>query len=541
MEPPPANAFDTILILDFGSQYSHLITRRLRELNVYSELLPCTAKVLDLSWKPKGIILSGSPYSVYDEDAPSVDPAVFELEIPILGICYGLQTLAWTFARQSVAAGDKKEYGKAQINIEQHKGAAVHVDRLFNGLDSQLEVWMSHGDKLSHLPDGFLPLAATTNAPFAAIAHEKKPYYGIQFHPEVTHTPQGTALLKNFAVDICEARQHWTMDEFVPKEIARIRALVGEKGQVIGAVSGGVDSTVAACLVSQAIGERFHAVLVDNGLLRLGEAQDVEKTLSSYLKINLTVVDASQRFLHSLKGVTEPEEKRRVIGRNFIEVFQETAKKIEAAVADSPEEAKDGNIEWLLQGTLYPDVIESISYTGPSQTIKTHHNVGGLPASMHLKLIEPLNMLFKDEVRELGLKLGMPEHLVFRHPFPGPGLGIRITGEVTANQLDIARRCDRIFLDEIQAVPGLYRSISQAFAAVLGGVKAVGVVGDQRSYQQCVVLRAVQTKDYMTATACNLDFAFVNKVSSRIINEVRGVSRVFLDVTSKPPATIELE
>lgn len=541
MKPPPANAFDTILILDFGSQYSHLITRRLRELNVYSELLPCTAKVLDLSWKPKGIILSGSPYSVYDEDAPSVDPAVFELEIPILGICYGLQTLAWTFARQSVAAGDKKEYGKAQINIEQHKGAAVHVDRLFNGLDSQLEVWMSHGDKLSHLPDGFLPLAATANAPFAAIAHEKKPYYGIQFHPEVTHTPQGTALLKNFAVDICEARQHWTMDEFVPKEIARIRALVGEKGQVIGAVSGGVDSTVAACLVSQAIGERFHAVLVDNGLLRLGEAQDVEKTLSSYLKINLTVVDASQRFLHSLKGVTEPEEKRRVIGRNFIEVFQETAKKIEAAVADSPEEAKDGNIEWLLQGTLYPDVIESISYTGPSQTIKTHHNVGGLPASMHLKLIEPLNMLFKDEVRELGLKLGMPEHLVFRHPFPGPGLGIRITGEVTANQLDIARRCDRIFLDEIQAVPGLYRSISQAFAAVLGGVKAVGVVGDQRSYQQCVVLRAVQTKDYMTATACNLDFAFVNKVSSRIINEVRGVSRVFLDVTSKPPATIELE
>lgn len=533
--------FDTILVLDFGSQYSHLITRRLRELNVYSELLPCTAKVSDLSWRPKGIILSGGPYSVYDEDAPRVDPAVFEVGVPVLGVCYGLQAMAWHFSNsRGVSAGEHKEFGRADVAIVQHKGAAVHIDRLFSGLGSELEVWMSHGDKLSHPPPDFVTIATTKSSPFAGLAHSTKAYYGIQWHAETTHTPEGSKMFKNFAVDICEARQHWTMDEFVPKEIARIRALVGEKGQVIGAVSGGVDSTVAACLVSQAIGERFHAVLVDNGLLRLGEAQDVEKTLSSYLKINLTVVDASQRFLEALQGIEDPEEKRRVIGRNFIEVFQETAKKIEAAVADSPEGAKDGNIEWLLQGTLYPDVIESISYTGPSQTIKTHHNVGGLPASMHLKLIEPLNKIFKDEVRELGLKLGMPEHLVFRHPFPGPGLAIRITGEVTANQLAIVQRCDKIFLDEIQAVPGLYRSISQAFAAVLGGVRAVGVIGDQRSYEQCVVLRAVQTKDYMTATACNLDFAFVNKVSSRIINEVRGVSRVFLDVTSKPPGTIEL-
>lgn len=536
VEPPPANTFDTILVLDFGSQYSHLITRRLRELNVYSELLPCTAKVLDLSWKPKGIILSGGPWSIYEEGAPILDPAVFDLDVPILGICYGLQAIAWHFAK-NVVAGEQNEFGKAQITVKQYKGEAVHVDRLFSGLGSELEVWMSHGDKLSSLPPSFLTIATTDNAPFAGCVHEKKPYYGIQFHPEVAHTPKGKDLLRNFAVDICEARQHWTMDEFVSKEIKRIRELVGEKGQVIGAVSGGVDSTVAAKLVSTAIGGRFHAVLIDNGLLRFEEAEKVRKTLTDHLKIQLTVVDASQRFLAALDGVSEPEEKRKRIGRMFIEVFQETAEKIEAAAANSPK--AENSIDWLLQGTLYPDVIESISLKGPSQTIKTHHNVGGLPATMKLKLIEPLRLLFKDEVRELGMKLGIPEELVWRHPSPGPSLGIRILGEVNKSQLDILRTADKIYLDEITSA-GLYREISQAFAALLP-VRAVGVQGDKRSYEQCIVLRAVTTTDYMTAKIYRFNWDFLEHVSSRITNEISGVSRVMYDTTSKPPGTIELE
>ncbi|CAD6591093.1 MAG: GMP synthase (glutamine-hydrolyzing) [Alectoria sarmentosa] len=347
----------------------------------------------------------------------------------------------------------------------------------------------------------------------------------------------GTAILRNFAVDICEARQHWTMDEFVPKEIARIRALVGEKGQVIGAVSGGVDSTVAAKLMHEAIGDRFHAVLINNGLLRSNEVEDVQKTLEGHLKIQLTVVDASQRFLLQLKNVVEPEMKRKIIGRNFIEVFQETATKLEEAARNSP---REGNIEWLLQGTLYPDVIESISFKGPSQTIKTHHNVGGLPSVMRLKLIEPLRELFKDEVRELGKQLAIPEHLLYRHPFPGPGLGVRITGEVSLSQLGICREADKIFIEAIIAA-GLYLKISQAFAALLGGVKAVGVEGDQRSYGQCIVLRAVTTTDYMTAKSFRFSWDFIENVSTRIINEVRGVSRVFYDTTNKPPGTIEME
>ncbi|KAF6226634.1 hypothetical protein HO173_012464 [Letharia columbiana] len=533
---PPNKTFDTILVLDFGSQYSHLITRRLRELNVYSELLPCTAKVLELSWKPKGIILSGGPYAIYEKGAPTVDPAVFELDVPILGICYGLQAIAWHFAG-NVVAGEKREYGHAKLDVKQHEGVAVHVDRLFSGLGSELEVWMSHGDKLSHLPQSFLTIATTFNAPFAGIAHETKPYFGIQFHPEVTHTPRGTELLRNFAVNICEARQHWTMDEFVGKEIARIRDLVGKKGQVIGAVSGGVDSTVAAKITHEAIGDRFHAVLVNNGLLRHNEVEEVQKTLTESLGIQLTVVDASQRFLDQLIGVVDPEQKRKIIGRNFIEVFQETAKKMEEEAKNS---SKAGDIEWLLQGTLYPDVIESIAFRGPSQTIKTHHNVGGLPAVMGLKLIEPLRECFKDEVRELGMKLGIPENLVWRHPFPGPGLGVRVIGEVTESQLRIVRQADKIFLDAIQNA-GLYTSISQAFAAILGGVRAVGVVGDQRSYEQCIVLRAVVSKDFMTAEAYCFPMDFVRDVATTICNEVRGVSRVFYDATSKPPGTIELE
>ncbi|MCJ1275815.1 GMP synthase (glutamine-hydrolyzing) [Puttea exsequens] len=399
-----------------------------------------------------------------------------------------------------------------------------------------MEVYMSHGDKLSQCPQSFTVIADTQNAPFAAIAHETKPIYGIQFHPEVTHTPKGTALLKNFAVEICEARQHWTMDEFVGKEIARIRGLVGEKGQVIGAVSGGVDSTVAAKLMSEAIGDRFHAILVDNGLLRQDEAKNVHRTLTDDLGIRLTVVDARKRFLADLKGVTEPEQKRRIIGRNFIEIFQEEGKRLEQATRDSP---RAGDIEWLLQGTLYPDVIESISFKGPSATIKTHHNVGGLPSAMRLKLIEPLKELFKDEVREMGTKLGISEHLVWRHPFPGPGLAIRILGEVTEAQLRIARHADVIFQEEIVAA-GHYREISQSYAAVLP-VKAVGVAGDKRVWSQVVSLRAVQTTDFMTADFWYPPKEFIKKVSLRITNEVDGVSRVVYDLTSKPPGTIEME
>jgi GMP synthase (glutamine-hydrolysing) len=522
---PPHKTFDTILVLDFGSQYSHLITRRLRELNVYCEMLPCTQKLSELEWTPKGVILSGGPYSVYADDAPHVDPAVFELDVPILGICYGLQEIAWHFGK-NVLAGEKREYGHAYLKVDRHgdKEAGGHVDKLFSGLEDDMEVWMSHGDKLSNLPEDFIAVATTTNAPFAGMAHKTKKLYGIQFHPEVTHTPQGTVLLKNFAVIICEAKTDWTMGKFVDQEIARIRALVGEKGQVIGAVSGGVDSTVAAKLMKEAIGDRFHAVMVDNGVLRMNEAKQVKETLTAGLGINLTVIDASERFLSRLAGIKDdPEKKRKVIGNTFIEVFQETALKI-AAEASSD---KAGKIEWLLQGTLYPDVIESISFKGPSATIKTHHNVGGLPKDMNLKLIEPLRELFKDEVRELGTNLGIPKDLVWRHPFPGPGIAIRILGEVTPEQVRIAREADFIFIEEIKAA-GLYRKVSQAFAALLP-VKAVGVMGDNRVHAQVIALRAVETSDFMTADWYPFDGAFLKKVSRRIVNEVDGVCRVVYD------------
>ncbi|KAK5690530.1 GMP synthase (glutamine-hydrolyzing), partial [Elasticomyces elasticus] len=386
------------------------------------------------------------------------------------------------------------------------------------GLTDKIEVWMSHGDKLAQLPPHFEVIATTANAPFAGIASTAKPYFGIQFHPEVTHTPQGTQILENFAVRICGAKQEWSMEKFVDKEIERIKALVGDKGQVIGAVSGGVDSTVAAKLMKEAIGDRFHAVLVDNGVLRLNEAQQVHETLTKGLGINLTT------------------RRRKIIGNTFIEVFQETAKSISAAAAGS---AKEGDIEWLLQGTLYPDVIESISFKGPSATIKTHHNVGGLLEGMHLKLIEPLRELFKDEVRALGTNLGIPHDLVWRHPFPGPGLAIRILGEVNREQLRIAREADVIFIEEIHAA-GVYDKISQAFAALLP-VKAVGVMGDKRMHEQVIALRAVETKDFMTADWFPFDGEFLKRVSRRVVNEVNGVCRVVYDITSKPPGTIEME
>lgn len=533
--PPPHTLFDTILVLDFGSQYTHLITRRLREINVYSEMLPCTQKLSELSWKPKGVILSGGPYSVYADGAPHVDPAVFDLDVPILGICYGLQEIAWTHGK-NVSAGEKREYGRAQLQLEPHTNMSDHVDELFKGLGQDFEVWMSHGDKLSRLPDQFVTIAKTANAPFAGIAHSEKPYYGIQFHPEVTHTPKGTLLIKNFAIHICKAQANWTMEAFVDKEIERIRALVGDKGQVIGAVSGGVDSTVAAKLMKEAIGDRFHAVLVDNGVLRGGEAKQVHETLTKGLGIQLHVVDAADRFLGLLKGVADPEKKRKIIGNTFIDCFQEKANELTAAAHNT---SQQGEIEWFLQGTLYPDVIESISFKGPSATIKTHHNVGGLPEKMHLKLIEPLRELFKDEVRAMGTNLGIPHDLVWRHPFPGPGIAIRIIGEVTPEKVRIVQEADAIFISEIRAA-GLYNQIAQAFAALMEG-KAVGVVGDQRLHGYIVALRAVSTSDFMTADSFVFDPEWLKRVVNRIGNEVNGVARVVYEVSSKPPATIEFE
>jgi GMP synthase (glutamine-hydrolysing) len=426
------------------------------------------------------------------------------------------------------------------LSVTRHTDAAPHVDVLFSGLDTSLEVWMSHGDKLASLPPNFVTVATTANAPFAGIAHKDKKLYGIQFHPEVTHTAKGKAIIENFAVKLCQCRQNWTMEKFVDTEIERIRAVVGPTGQVIGAVSGGVDSTVAAKLMNEAIGDRFHAILVDNGVMRLNECQIVHETLTKGLNINLTVVDASEEFLGKLKGVTDPEVKRKIIGNTFIEVFQREAERV---VRES-----GGAVDFLLQGTLYPDVIESISFKGPSATIKTHHvrnynsrikkgniqkltkppqNVGGLLENMKLKLIEPLRELFKDEVRVLGTNLGIPEDLVWRHPFPGPGIAIRVIGEVTPEQVAIARKADHIFIEEIKAA-GLYREISQAYAALLP-VKAVGVMGDKRVHDQVIALRAVQTTDYMTADWYDFDGKFMRKVAGRIVNEVDGVCRVLYD------------
>ncbi|PWN51964.1 GMP synthase [Violaceomyces palustris] len=533
--------YDSILILDFGSQYSHLITRRCRELNVYCEMLPCTQKIKDLDWKPKGIILSGSPYSVYDEGAPRVDPDVFDAGVPVLGICYGLQEIAWNHGGK-VDPHDRREYGHAMIDVV--KTGDKHMDALFEGQEGQVQVWMSHGDQLSKAPADFEVIARTSTAPFAAMVHRTKQIYGIQFHPEVTHSPRGKELFENF-IKICGCERNWTMETFIDKEIKRIREIVGPKGRVLGAISGGVDSSVAARLMHEAIGDRFHAVMVDNGVLRANEATQVYDMLSKDLGVNLTVVDASDLFLGKLKDVEDPEKKRKIIGNTFIEVFEAEVAKLEKAAEREEAEAlskgnaheSKGKFEFLLQGTLYPDVIESISFKGPSATIKTHHNVGGLLEDMKLKLIEPLRELFKDEVRALGRLLGIPSHLVGRHPFPGPGLAIRILGPVTREQVAILQHADSIYIEEIRAA-GLYDQISQAFAVLLP-VRAVGVQGDKRTYDQVIALRAAQTTDFMTATWFPFPPEFLSKVSNRITNEVQGVNRVVLDISSKPPATIE--
>ncbi|KAI8456010.1 GMP synthase [Phakopsora pachyrhizi] len=524
-----ANSYDTILILDFGSQYSHLITRRCRELNVYCEMLPCTFKISELRWRPKGIILSGSPYSVYEADSPRVDPQVFEIGVPVFGICYGLQEISRSFGGKVINCDHREEYGSAVLDVCEGDGK----NELFDGLGDRVQVWMSHGDRLDSLPDHFKILATTPSAPYAAIVHKSRPIFGVQFHPEVTHSPNGKQIIEKFVVGVCKCKTDWTMETFIEKEISRIRNVVGPEDQVIGAVSGGVDSSVAAKLMNEAIGDRFHAIMVDNGLLRMNEASQVKKMLCDDLGVNLTVVDASQTFLKVLEGVEDPEIKRKAIGNTFIRVFEAEAEKIE-----SQQGKGNGAIKYLLQGTLYPDVIESISFKGPSATIKTHHNVGGLLDKMKLKLIEPLRELFKDEVRSLGRLLSIAPHLTNRHPFPGPGLAIRILGPVNQSQLEIARKADDIFLQEIRKVPNLYNSISQAFAVLLP-VRAVGVQGDKRTYEQVIVLRAVKTEDFMTADWFDFPPHVLRATSSRITNEVSGVNRVTYDISSKPPGTVE--
>ncbi|KAH6893098.1 GMP synthase [Thelonectria olida] len=460
----PHEAFDTILLLDFGSQTSSLILRCLRSFNVFCEILPCTTKLEDLTWSPKGIILSGSPASVHDVKAPHVDPAMFDLGVPILGICYGCQEIAWRASANNVAPGEAREYGHTNLTIHQVSDSD-HINRLFEGLGETMDVYMSHFDKLVGLPKDFVVIASSQNSELAGIAHRTKPIYGVQFHPEVSHTPRGTELLKNFVVGICKAQQHWVMSDFVEHTIAHIRKLVGDKAQVIGAVSGGVDSTVVARLMQVAIGDRFHAVLVDNGVMRLNECEEVQKTLQQHLGISLTVIDGSALFLDRLKGITEPETKRKIIGGIFIDLFEQEAIRIEKEAENT---ANAGKVEFFVQGTLYPDVIESLSFND-STTIKTHHNVGGLPARMMngqgLKLIEPLRELFKDETRKLGRQLGIPEDLVMRHPFPGPGIAIRIIGEVTPERVAIVRKADHIFISMIKEA-GIYNEIAQAYAGL---------------------------------------------------------------------------
>lgn len=518
-----------VAILDFGSQYSHLIARRVREMKVYCELYSCLVKAEDLAKHTlTAVILSGGPNSVYEEGAPHVSAETWALlkerNVPILGICYGMQELAHVFGGK-VAPGLKREYGKALVS---------RVDgcdcKLFEGLPQEFQMWMSHGDKLHSIPDGFKAAAGTSNADLVAIENLEERMWGLQFHPEVTHSPMGPTILKNFVVGIAGAKQDWVMTDYAEEFIQSVRAQVGEDGHVIGAVSGGVDSTVAAVLMNRAIGQRFHAVLVDNGCLRKDEAEQVLKRLRGDCGIDLHCVDASDRFLSLLKGVTDPEKKRKIIGGSFIDVFQEEAIRITK---------ENGRCDFLLQGTLYPDVIESISYKGPSACIKTHHNVGGLPASMKLKLIEPLRELFKDEVRELGIALGIDEKSVWRHPFPGPGLAIRVLGEVTAERVAILQEADAIMIEELWS-SGHYRKIGQAFVVLLP-VKSVGVMGDGRTYENVAAVRCVETTDYMTADFYHLPYEVMSTMSSRIINEVRGINRLCYDISSKPPATIEWE
>jgi GMP synthase (glutamine-hydrolysing) len=508
-----------ILILDYGSQYTLLIARKVRELGVYCEVWPCNDERLNQGFDAKGVILSGGPASVHVEGAPSLDlrSGILEKEIPVLGVCYGMQLLAHTLGGK-VEIARVREYGRAEIQVS--------PNTVFDGVETTTTVWMSHGDEVTKVPDGFAVVAQTHNGVVAAMANDARRIYGVQFHPEVSHSVEGLRILSNFVFSAAECVADWNMHDFIEASVETIRSQVGATGRVICGLSGGVDSSVVAALLHRAIPDRLTCVLVDNGLLRHQEAENVQEVFEGHFGVDLRVVDAKRHFLDRLAGVTDPEKKRKIIGEVFIREFEKVAAEIEDA-------------KFLAQGTLYPDVIESVSIRGPSATIKSHHNVGGLPEDLGFDLIEPLRELFKDEVRVLGRALGLPPHMVDRHPFPGPGLAVRILGEITEERLSILRQSDKIFIEALRE-ENLYHEIWQAFAVLLP-VKTVGVMGDQRTYEDTLVLRAVTSEDGMTADRANLSVEFLGRVSDRIINSVRGVNRVVYDVTSKPPGTIEWE
>jgi len=513
---------DRILILDFGSQYSQLIARRVRESGVYSEMHPFDMKDGDIkAFNPKGIILSGGPNSVYEEGSPRAPQIVFELGVPVLGICYGFQTMAAQLGG-SVMAGTVKEFGHAQIDV-------IVDDKLLNGLkdnNAKIQVWMSHGDKVASLPDGFITTSSTPSCAFASASDESRQLYGVQFHPEVTHTAKGMEVIANFVHDICGCGNLWNPKNIIEMRVAQLKEQIGDERVLLG-LSGGVDSSVVAALLHEANGDKLTCVFVDNGLLRLGEGDQVMKMFADNMGIRVIRVDAESRFLDALTGATDPEDKRKIIGREFIEVFSEEARKL------------DG-VKFLAQGTIYPDVIESAkTKNGKAHVIKSHHNVGGLPDDLHFELVEPLRDLFKDEVRKLGTTLGLPHEMIYRHPFPGPGLGVRILGEIKKEYADILRMADDIFMQELRA-SGWYDKTAQAFA-VFCPIKSVGVVGDARRYAWVISLRAVETVDFMTARFAHLPYELVDKISTRIMNEIADVSRVVYDISSKPPATIEWE
>ncbi len=507
-----------ILILDFGSQYTQLIARRVRESKVYSEIVPYYLSLGEIKQhKATGLILSGGPSSVIAKGAPLCDPGVFELGLPVLGICYGMQLMTHVLGG-AVAKSQKREFGRADLKLD-------HRSPLFKGLPKETPVWMSHGDRIEKVPAGFRAIAKTGNSPTAAIQDPKRHLYALQFHPEVAHTPDGLKILQNFLYHICGCEANWDMGSFISVAEAEIANAIGS-GKAICALSGGVDSSVAAVLVQRVIGKRLTCIFVDNGLLRKNEAKTVMSTFKKQLKLNIKKVDAAEQFLSKLAKTIQPEKKRKIIGRNFISVFDVAAKKV-------------GKVDFLVQGTLYPDVIESISVKGPSATIKTHHNVGGLPKRMRMKVVEPLRTLFKDEVRRLGVELGIPAELLYRHPFPGPGLAVRVVGRVTAGRLDRLREADAIFDEEIRAA-NLYDEIWQAFAVYLP-IQSVGVMGDERTYENAIALRAVTSQDGMTADWYEFPHEVLKRISNRIINEVQGINRVVYDVSSKPPSTIEWE
>ena len=506
-----------IVILDFGSQYNQLIARRIRELGVYAEILPFNASLSEiLSKNPKGIILSGGPSSVFAADAALVDKALYEQNIPVLGICYGMQLTAHLLGGK-VKKGEKGEYGKSEFTITQGS-------QLFKNVPQTSVVWMSHFDEVAEVPTGF-SIAGKSNIEIASIVNEEKNIYAVQFHPEVSHSEFGTKILENFVFEICQCEKNWELTDFISTEVQRIKDKVGDKKVILG-LSGGVDSSVAAVLIHKAIGDQLTCIFVDTGLLRKDEGKKVMENYGKHFHMNIKMVDAKKQFLDKLKGVSDPEQKRKIIGKEFIEVFNAEAKKF-------------GDAEFLAQGTIYPDVIESQSVKGPSATIKSHHNVGGLPEDMKLQLLEPLRELFKDEVRKVGVELGIPRELVYRHPFPGPGLGIRVLGEVDEEKVRILQEADDIFIQELYK-NNLYDEVSQAFVVLLP-VKSVGVMGDERTYEYTAVVRSANTIDFMTATWSKLPYEFLELVSSRIINEVRGINRVAYDISSKPPATIEWE